>query len=228
MPTRPTIARSGRTRRDVADHYELYLRDVGIPPLGKTALGVQLFREDRDGETWFTTISYCSELDAMRQFTKGDAPRRCLGVAGQHQYLWVAVLGHAVRAIRPVRTVNLALIPVLLFALAALNGEERPTWRHALAIAMGCAGLVGLFWTRLGQGGGSAFGLAAIVTSTACYCIASVVARPLVGPVKTLALTLVQAALGGAALLVLSLMSETVSATTVGNDDGRGASSRRN
>jgi drug/metabolite transporter (DMT)-like permease len=111
--------------------------------------------------------------------------------------------------------VNLALIPVLLFALAALAGEERPTLRHALAIAMGCAGLAGLFWTRLGQGGGSAFGLAAIVTGTACYCIGSVVARPLVGPVKPLALTLVQAALGGAALLGLSLISEAVSATTV-------------
>jgi len=108
--------------------------------------------------------------------------------------------------------VNLALIPVLLFALA---GEERPTLRHALAIAMGCAGLAGLFWTRLGQGGGSAFGLAAIVTGTACYCIGSAVARPLVGPVKPLALTLVQAALGGTALLVLSLISAAVSATTV-------------
>ena len=50
----------------------MYLRDVGNPPLEKTALGVQLFREDRDGETWFTTISYWSEFDAMRQFTKGD------------------------------------------------------------------------------------------------------------------------------------------------------------
>ena len=47
-----------------------------------------------------------------------------------------------------------------------------------LAIAIGCAGLVGLFWTRFGQGGGSAFGLAAIVTGTACYCIGSIVARP--------------------------------------------------
>ena len=77
MPTKPTIARiwRGRTRRDVADHYESYLRDVGIPPLEKTALGVQLFRENRDGETWFTTISYWSELDAMRQFTKGDATK---------------------------------------------------------------------------------------------------------------------------------------------------------
>jgi hypothetical protein len=74
LPTTPTIARiwRGRTRRNVADHYESYLRAVGIPPLEKTALGVQLFREDRDDETWFTTISYWSELDAMRQFTKGD------------------------------------------------------------------------------------------------------------------------------------------------------------
>ena len=74
MPMKPTLARiwRGRTRRDVAGPYELYLRAEGIPPLEKTALGVQLFREDRDGETWFTTISYWSELDAMSQFTKGD------------------------------------------------------------------------------------------------------------------------------------------------------------
>jgi hypothetical protein len=54
MPTKPTIARiwRGRTRRDVADRYEPYLRAEGIPPLEKTSLGVQLFREDRDDETW--------------------------------------------------------------------------------------------------------------------------------------------------------------------------------
>jgi hypothetical protein len=44
MPTLPTIARiwRGRTRRDVADAYEAYLRVHGIPPLEKTALDVQL------------------------------------------------------------------------------------------------------------------------------------------------------------------------------------------
>lgn len=74
MPTLPTIARiwRGRTRRDVADKYEPYLRLEGIPPLGKTALGVQLFREDREEETWFTTISYWADMAAMTAFTKGE------------------------------------------------------------------------------------------------------------------------------------------------------------
>jgi hypothetical protein len=74
MPTNPTIARiwRGRTRRDVADQYERYIRGEGIPPLEKTALGVQLFREDRDEESWFTTISYWAEMEAMTAFTKGE------------------------------------------------------------------------------------------------------------------------------------------------------------
>ncbi|MCK1346484.1 EamA family transporter [Bradyrhizobium sp. CW11] len=48
--------------------------------------------------------------------------------------------------------VNLTLIPVLLFALAALTGEERPTWHHAVVLAIGCVGVIGLFWARLGPG----------------------------------------------------------------------------
>lgn len=111
--------------------------------------------------------------------------------------------------------VNLALVPLMLFALAAATGEERPSWRHAVALAIGCAGLVALFWTRLGEGGsGNGLGLAAIVVATACYCVGSVMARPLVGPVKPLALTLVQATIGGAALLALSVAFEPVSYET--------------
>jgi hypothetical protein len=74
MSTKPTIARvwRGRTRRAVADQYEAYSRAEGIPPLKKTALGVQLFREDRDEETWFTTISYWADIESMTAFTKGS------------------------------------------------------------------------------------------------------------------------------------------------------------
>ncbi|MBW8858879.1 MAG: hypothetical protein JF570_03885 [Caulobacter sp.] len=74
MPTKPTIARiwRGRTRRDVADTYEHYVRAEGIPPLEKTALGVQLLREDREEETWFTTLSYWADMSAMSAFTKGE------------------------------------------------------------------------------------------------------------------------------------------------------------
>ena len=44
----------------------------GIPPLEKTALGVQLFREDREHKSWFTTISCWPDLEAMTAFTKGE------------------------------------------------------------------------------------------------------------------------------------------------------------
>ncbi len=73
MPTKPTIARiwRGRTLRSRADEYEAYSLKEGIPPLERTALGVQVFREDRDEETWFTTISYRADMDAMTAFTKG-------------------------------------------------------------------------------------------------------------------------------------------------------------
>ena len=74
MATTPTIARiwRGRTRPETADEYEAYNRAEGVPPLERSALGVQLLREDRDGETWFTTISYWADIDAMASFTKGE------------------------------------------------------------------------------------------------------------------------------------------------------------
>ncbi|MDA7415007.1 hypothetical protein PGB34_01395 [Xenophilus arseniciresistens] len=74
MATPARIARiwRGRTRRDLAYTYEAYVRSEGIPPLRKTALGVQLFREDREHETWFTTISYWPDFEAMSAFTRGS------------------------------------------------------------------------------------------------------------------------------------------------------------
>lgn len=77
MPSTPTIARiwRGRTRREIADAYETYLRAEGIPPLVRTALGVQLFRHDGEAETWFTTISYWLDIEAMTAFT-GGAPTK--------------------------------------------------------------------------------------------------------------------------------------------------------
>jgi hypothetical protein len=70
----PNFARiwRGRTRRDVADQYEHYIRAEGIPPLEKTALRVQLLREDGEQESWFTTISYWATLNDMTGFTGGE------------------------------------------------------------------------------------------------------------------------------------------------------------
>lgn len=70
----PTIARiwRGRTRRDRADEYERYNYEEGIKPLIETALGVQTFREDRENETEFMTISYWPDREAMATFTGSD------------------------------------------------------------------------------------------------------------------------------------------------------------
>jgi heme-degrading monooxygenase HmoA len=73
----PTVARiwRGRTRPERADEYEAYNYEVGIKPLIEKAMGVQTFREDRDHETVFMTISYWESVDAMSRFT-GDDPTR--------------------------------------------------------------------------------------------------------------------------------------------------------
>jgi hypothetical protein len=73
----PTIARiwRGRTPRQRADEYGRYLYEHGIKPLEDKALGVQLFREDRETESEFVTVSYWESVQAMTRFTGGD-PRR--------------------------------------------------------------------------------------------------------------------------------------------------------
>ena len=71
---RPAIARiwRGRTTRERADEYEAYNYEAGIKPLIEKALGVQTFREDREHETEFMTISYWESVEAMARFTGGD------------------------------------------------------------------------------------------------------------------------------------------------------------
>jgi hypothetical protein len=74
---RPTIARiwRGRTTRARADEYAAYLHEHGIKPLADKALGVQMLREDRAGESEFVTISYWESVEAMSRFA-GKDPRR--------------------------------------------------------------------------------------------------------------------------------------------------------
>ena len=74
---KPTIARiwRGRTRRERADEYEAYSLEAGIRPLIEKARGVQYFREDRETESEFMTISYWESIEAMARFTGGDPNR---------------------------------------------------------------------------------------------------------------------------------------------------------
>jgi hypothetical protein len=62
----------GRVPRARADEYEKYNYDVGIKPLIEKALGVQTFREDREEESEFMTISYWADVPSMSVFTGGD------------------------------------------------------------------------------------------------------------------------------------------------------------
>jgi heme-degrading monooxygenase HmoA len=76
-PARPTIARiwRGRVAAARADEYAAYLYEQGIRPLEEKALGVQLLRDDRPGESEFITISYWESVEAMSRFA-GPDPRR--------------------------------------------------------------------------------------------------------------------------------------------------------
>ena len=77
VPPRPTIARiwRGRTRPERADEYEAYNYEAGIKPLIEKAVGVQTFREDREEETEFLTISYWESIEATGVFAGSDPTR---------------------------------------------------------------------------------------------------------------------------------------------------------
>jgi len=77
LPIQPAIARvwRGRTSRARADEYERYNYEVGIKPLIEKALAVDTFREDREHDSEFVTISYWESVDAMSRFTGGDPTR---------------------------------------------------------------------------------------------------------------------------------------------------------
>ncbi len=90
IPTskQPTIARiwRGRTTRERADEYEAYNYEAGIKPLIEMALGVQTFREDRETETEFMTISYWESVEAMSEFTGSD-PRKVHHLERDEEFL---------------------------------------------------------------------------------------------------------------------------------------------
>lgn len=77
MTAKPAIARiwRGRTTREKADEYEAYNYEAGVKPLIEKALGVQTFREDRETETEFMTISYWESVEAMSRFAGADPTR---------------------------------------------------------------------------------------------------------------------------------------------------------
>jgi drug/metabolite transporter (DMT)-like permease len=112
--------------------------------------------------------------------------------------------------------VNMSMNPVCLFALAILLGQERPSWRHALALVLGVGGLLLLFSGKATLTGSTMelWGAAALVAGSIAYCFGSVLSRPLLDQVTPLQLTAAQGLVGAVGLSLLSLLAEPVSAAT--------------
>jgi drug/metabolite transporter (DMT)-like permease len=112
--------------------------------------------------------------------------------------------------------VNMAMNPVCLFGLAILFGQERPTWRHAVALVLGVGGLLLLFSGKATMTGDTMelWGAAALVAGSLCYCVGSVISRPLLDQVTPLQLTAAQGLVGAVGLSILSFLVEPVSGAT--------------
>ena len=112
--------------------------------------------------------------------------------------------------------VNMSMNPVCLFGLAILLGQERPSWRHALALVLGIAGLLLLFSGKATITGDTMelWGAAALVGGSLAYCVGSVLSRPLLDEITPLQLTAAQGLVGAVGLTVLSLIAEPISGAT--------------
>jgi hypothetical protein len=107
----PRIARiwRGRTTRAKADEYASYLYEHGIRPLEEKALGVQLFREDRETDSEFVTISYWESVPAMSRFA-GEDPTRIHHLERDAEFL--IELPHRVQILNIVASSGRGNVPV--------------------------------------------------------------------------------------------------------------------
>ncbi len=73
---KPVVARmwQGRTRESIAETYAGYLYEEGVMKLRSTRgnLGVQVFREVRDGIASFITLSYWGSRGEIRAYAGAD------------------------------------------------------------------------------------------------------------------------------------------------------------
>jgi drug/metabolite transporter (DMT)-like permease len=113
--------------------------------------------------------------------------------------------------------INLSLMPVGLFVFAVVFADESPRWRHALALALGVAGVAVLFAgkTTISGGGLELLGAAAVVAGTVCYCLGTILSRPLLRALTPIELTAAQALVGTLGLLLLSAALEPLSFETL-------------
>ena len=113
--------------------------------------------------------------------------------------------------------VNLALIPVGLFAIGLASHEESFSMRKLVSIGVGVLGLAILFLPKLSvqEEAPTLAGMAALVAGTLAYCWGSVLSRPLLKHIDTLSLSGFHSLIGGIALAALAFAFEPLDPTTL-------------
>jgi drug/metabolite transporter (DMT)-like permease len=104
-----------------------------------------------------------------------------------------------------------ALTPIALLCFAVAFGQERPSWRQLLAIAVGVAGILVLFGPSALNGNLDSwelFGAAGVIIGTLCYSAGSVMARPLMNSLAPAQMAAMTNLIGGVILLAASVVFE--------------------
>jgi drug/metabolite transporter (DMT)-like permease len=113
--------------------------------------------------------------------------------------------------------VNLSLMPLSLFAIGLLFGEEDYSHRKVVGLAVGITGLVVLFTPKLMADSlpPSLWGLAVIAAGTVCYCFTIVIVRPLLKQSSPMIMSGWFLTFGGGFLLLIALAVEAISLDTL-------------
>lgn len=113
--------------------------------------------------------------------------------------------------------VNLALIPVGLFTMGVVAGEETFTGRKLAAIALGVFGLGVLFLPKLSAETElpALQGMMALVVGTLAYCWGSILSRPLFDRYRPTCVSAFHMLVGGSGLLFLALLYEPIDLQTL-------------
>lgn len=106
--------------------------------------------------------------------------------------------------------INLSLIPVAIFIIAVLAGQDRFSWTRLAAVALGVAGLLVMFEGRaaIDPSPEALAGTLAIVAGTLSFCLGSVFTRTLARDLPALVVSGWHCVIGGMGLALMSLVAE--------------------
>jgi drug/metabolite transporter (DMT)-like permease len=104
-----------------------------------------------------------------------------------------------------------ALTPIALLGFAVAAGQERFAWRQLVALGIGIVGVLVLFGPSAVEGKldvWEVLGAMGVIVGTVCYSAGSVMARPLMNSLAPAQMAAMTNLIGGAMLLVASVIFE--------------------